>query len=303
MDHAALARRLADVVAIPVCPFDADGSVDGGTYAKLVRRLVDGGVGVVTPNGNTGEYYALTPDERRLSVEVTVEAVAGENTEVLVGVGHDLTTAIAEARQARELGASMVMVHQPVHPYISIEGWLDYHTAIARAVPELGVVLYVRDPRIEAEHITRLGDASPNVIGIKHGVPSAMQFGAMARTAGLDRFTWIAGLAEPWAPVCATLGARGFTSGLVNVSPEISLRMRDALRRGDSVAAMEVWDLIKPFEDLRGANASANNVSVVKEALAQLGLCRRDVRAPSSVLSDADRDKVTESLAAWGLVG
>jgi 4-hydroxy-tetrahydrodipicolinate synthase len=98
------------------------------------------------------------------------------------------------------------------------------------------------------------------------------------------------------------MGARGFTSGLVNVSPEISLRMRDALRSGDQAAAMRVWDLIKPFEDLRGADSSANNVSVVKEALEQLGLCRRDVRAPSSVLSPADRENVAASLAAWGLL-
>jgi 4-hydroxy-tetrahydrodipicolinate synthase len=151
MDHAALARRLADVVAIPVCPFDADGAVDGGTYAELVRRLVDAGVGVVTPNGNTGEYYALGPAERRTAVEVTVEA-AGADAEVLVGVGHDVASAVEESAQAQALGASMIMIHQPVHPYISMEGWLDYHTAIAQAVPDLGVVLYLRDARVTAEH-------------------------------------------------------------------------------------------------------------------------------------------------------
>jgi 4-hydroxy-tetrahydrodipicolinate synthase len=299
MDHAALAQRLADVVAIPVCPFDSAGAVDGSTYGKLVRRLVDAGVGVVTPNGNTGEYYALAPAERRSAVEVTVDAVGGEAA-VLVGVGHDVASAIDESEQAQALGASMIMVHQPVHPYVSTAGWLEYHRAIAQAVPDLGVVLYLRDARIGAEHIARLGDACPNLVGVKYGVPNPILFGTVARTTGLDRFTWIAGLAEPWAPVCWAMGARGFTSGLVNVSPEISLRMRDALRGGDQAAAMEVWDLIKPFEDLRGADSSANNVSVVKEALDQLGLCRRDVRAPSSVLSPADREKVAVSLAAWG---
>jgi 4-hydroxy-tetrahydrodipicolinate synthase len=301
MDHAALARRLADVVAIPVCPFDTAGAVDAGTYAELVRRLVDAGVAVVTPNGNTGEYYALGPAERRTAAEVTVEAAGGE-AEVLVGVGHDVASAVEESAQAQALGASMIMIHQPVHPHISMEGWLDYHTAIAQAVPELGVVLYLRDARVTAEHIVRLGDACPNVVGVKYGVPNPILFAAVARAAGLDRFTWIAGLAEPWAPVCWAMGARGFTSGLVNVSPQISLRMRDALRSGDQAAAMRVWDLIKPFEDLRGADSSANNVSVVKEALEQLGLCRRDVRAPSSLLSPADREKVAASLAAWGLV-
>ena len=54
--------------------------------------------------------------------------------------------------------------------------------------------------------------------------------------------------------------------------------MLDALRAGDFAQAMKVWDTARRFEELRAADASADNVSVVKEALAQLGLCRADVR-------------------------
>jgi 4-hydroxy-tetrahydrodipicolinate synthase len=38
-------------------------------------------------------------------------------------------------------------------------------------------------------------------------------------------------------------------------------------------------------------------VSVVKEALAQLGLCRRTVRPPISEVSPAERDEVATILA------
>ena len=47
---------------------------------------------------------------------------------------------------------------------------------------------------------------------------------------------------------------------------------------------MKAWELTRRFEELRAADSSADNVSVVKEALAQLGLCRRDVRPPSRLL-------------------
>lgn len=67
---------LADVVAIPVTPFAEDGSVDGEAHRALLRRLLDGGITTLTPNGNTGEFYALTPEERRLVTEVTVEVAA-----------------------------------------------------------------------------------------------------------------------------------------------------------------------------------------------------------------------------------
>ncbi|MER7399763.1 dihydrodipicolinate synthase family protein [Streptomyces sp. NPDC000151] len=289
---------LADVVAIPVTPFTGNGSLDTAAHRAVLRRLLDAGVRTLTPNGNTGEYYALTPDERRAVTELTVEE-AGERAAILVGVGHDVPTAIASARHARDLGAQMVMVHQPVHPYVSAGGWVDYHRAIAEAVPELGVVPYLRNAALSGLRLAELADACPNVIGVKYAVPDAARFAAFARDAGLDRFVWIAGLAEPYAPSYFSAGATGFTSGLVNVSPAISLNMLRALRSGDYPAAMKVWEQIRRFEELRGANGSADNVTVVKEALASLGLCRRDVRPPSRPLPEDARAEVAALAAGW----
>lgn len=311
-DFAARRAALAEVVAIPVTPFDRQGRLDPDTYRALVRRLLDAGIRTVTPNGNTSEFYSLTPEERRLEVELTMaevarsgsgsgpgSAAAPSETQVVVGVGHDTDTAVAAARQAREAGAGMVMVHQPVHPYISVEGWTDYHRAIARAVPELGVVPYLRSPRIEGAVIARLADDCPNVIGVKYAVPDVARFAAVARDAGLERFVWVAGLAELYAPAYFACGATGFTSGLVNVAPELSTEMLQALRAGDFPAAMKVWERIRAFEDLRAARHSADNVTVIKEALAALGLCRRDVRPPVSLLAPEGRAAVADILAGW----
>ncbi|MES4907341.1 MULTISPECIES: dihydrodipicolinate synthase family protein [unclassified Streptomyces] len=300
MDHSPLRAALADVVAIPVTPYDAEGAVEQDTYRALLRRLLDGGVRAVTPNGNTGEFYALTLAERRLVTELTV-AETGDRAAVLVGVGHDVATAVEAARHAHEVGAGMVMVHQPVHPYVSQDGWVDYHRAIAEAVPELGVVPYLRNPLIEGAAIARLGEACPNVIGVKYAVPDAARFAAVARDAGLDRFVWVAGLAELYAPSYWAVGATGFTSGLVNVAPKVSLDMLGALRAGDYAGAMKVWEQIRPFEDLRAAHQSANNVSVVKEALAALGLCRRDIRPPSSALAEPQRAEVAALVQGWAI--
>ena len=64
---------------------------------------------------------------------------------------------------------------------------------------------------------------------------------------------------------------------------------------------MKAWEACRPFEELRAADSSADNVSVVKEALAQLGLCRPDVRPPSHRLSDDVRGQIAGILARWGL--
>ncbi|MFG2935545.1 dihydrodipicolinate synthase family protein [Streptomyces sp. NPDC048282] len=291
---------LADVVAIPVTPFAEDGSVDQDAHRALLRRLLDGGIRTLTPNGNTGEFYALTPEERRLVTESTLDET-GDRAAVLVGVGHDVPTAVASARHARDHGAHMVMVHQPVHPYVAQSGWVDYHRAIAESVPELGVVPYLRNAQLTGARLAELADACPNVIGVKYAVPDAAKFAAFARDAGLDRFVWVAGLAEPYAPSYFSAGATGFTSGLVNVAPAVSLNMIEALRSGDYQAAMKVWEQIRRFEELRAAGGSADNVTVVKEALASLGLCRRDVRPPSRQLPEEDRAEVAAIASGWSL--
>lgn len=300
MTHAQLKDALATVVVVPVTPFTAEQAADFDTYVRLCARLVDAGVSVLTPNGNTGEFYALSAEEARQSTEAAVKAASGR-ARVLAGVGHDIGTATQAARHAQQAGADMIMIHQPVHPYVSNEGWIDYHVRIATAVPDLGVVLYLRSERITGTDIAELADRAPNVIGIKYGLRDATPFAQLARDAGLDRFTWLAGAAELTAPAFWAVGARGFTSGLANVNPSLSLDMLRALRASDFETAMKAWEQGRRFEELRLANGSADNVSVVKEGLAQLGLCTADVRAPSRPLPQPVKDEISGILRSWGM--
>jgi 4-hydroxy-tetrahydrodipicolinate synthase len=299
-----LRRALATAVVVPVTPYRADGNADWDTYAALIARLIDAGISVITPNGNTSEFYALSLAEARQAVETAAKATnaGGEHgAALLAGVGHDIATAIEAARHAQDHGARMIMIHQPVHPYVSSQGWIDYHAAIADAVPGLGIVLYIRDERRTGREIAELVKRSPNIVGVKYGVRDATKFAAVARDAGLDRVTWLAGAAELTAPAFWAVGARGFTSGLANVSPALALAMLNALRSNDFDGAMQVWESARRFEELRLADGSADNVSVVKEALSQLGLCRADVRPPSRPLPANIKQEISAILAAWGM--
>jgi 4-hydroxy-tetrahydrodipicolinate synthase len=301
LDREGLSARLATVVGIPVVPFDESGAIDHPLLSRLIDRLVAAGVSALTPNGNTGEFYALSPEERRAAL-ATVTAAAEGRAVIVGGVGLDLATATSDARFARDAGADAVMVHQPVLPYLSPDGWVDYNLTVARAVPEIGVVPYLSTPLVGGEHIARLIDAAPNVVALKYSVPDPVVF-ATVRSEVADRSVlevlWIAGLAESYAPAYWQGGARAFTSGLVNVAPAISLAMLDALRGGDSLEAERIWRSIRQFEHLRARRRSGDNVAVVKEAMHQLGLCRRDLRPPSSPLSTEARDEVRQSIASW----
>jgi 4-hydroxy-tetrahydrodipicolinate synthase len=294
MDYAS---ELQDVVAVTVTPFDADGGVDEAAHAAVVARMVEAGVRVVTVNGNTGEFYALSQAELDRCVARTV-AAAGDAL-VVAGVGFDVDRAVALARSAQRAGARAVMVHQPVHPYQSAAGWVEYHRVIADAVPELGVLCYVRDPRVGAALLTALADACPNVVGVKYAVPDVLKFAATVAGVPAGRLVWLCGLAESWAPFYWLAGARGFTSGLATIEPRLSLALLARLRAGEIDDLMRIWAALRPLEDLRARDASADNVSVVKEALAQQGICGRGVRPPSSELGEEDRATVGRILSDW----
>jgi 4-hydroxy-tetrahydrodipicolinate synthase len=294
-------QSLSGVVAIPTTPFGPGGGIDEAGYRRGIRRLIDGGIRTLTPNGNTGEFYALTPEEARAVGRLALEA-ADPDTTIMVGVGHDLASAREAARDAQSAGATMIMIHQPVHPYASVDGWIEYHRAIASDVPEMGVVLYVRNEAIPGSAFARLGDSCPNVIGVKYAVPNPARLSAVAADAGAGRFTWVAGLAELSAPGYFAAGATGFTSGLANVDPATSLRLLRALTDKHQDVVSEIWNRVRPFEELRAVDASAYNVSVVKEALCQLGICARDTRPPSSSLPAAMRIQVANLLELWDLL-
>jgi 4-hydroxy-tetrahydrodipicolinate synthase len=291
-------ETLRSVVAIPVTPFAEDGWIDTRALARIVARMADAGIRVMTPNGNTGEFYALAPEEYGRTVETTVATMAGQGL-VISGIGFDTATAIRMGRSAEAVGADGVMIHQPLHPYRSSGGWVAYHQAIASALPEMAVVLYVRDAAVTAAMLEALLDDCPNVVGVKYAVGDVGRFAALVDALGARDLAWVCGLAEPWAPFFWLAGADGFTSGLANVDPALSLELLSCLRGGDYEGAMRVWRSVKQFEDLRARRDSGNNVPVVKEALAQLNLCDRRVRPPLEELDAAEREEVASILARW----
>jgi len=64
-------------VYVPVVtPFHSDESVDETAYAAAIEFLVDGGVAGVVVGGTTGEYYAMSTDERFAQLELAAHVAA-----------------------------------------------------------------------------------------------------------------------------------------------------------------------------------------------------------------------------------
>lgn len=290
-------QALHGISGVPVTAYETDGDVDIGVTIEAYARVAKAGIHNIVAAGNTGEFYALTPAEILKVYEAAIEGVNGQ-APVTAAIGRSQREALSMARRAREMGASAVMSHQPVDPFAAPQSQIDYFIGLAEG-SELPLVAYVRADGFSVNDMVRLS-SHPNVAGIKFATTDIMLLSRAIAASDPDGSLYVCGLAESWAPAFCAVGARGFTSGLVNVAPHFSLQVHDALTAGNFSAARKIVEKIELFERLRTRYRNGANVTVVKEAMQIQGLAVGPVRAPGLArLDDEDRATLEVLLASW----
>ncbi|MDE0695235.1 MAG: dihydrodipicolinate synthase family protein [Boseongicola sp.] len=291
--------QLTGISGILVTPFDEGGNIAADRLAPIVDRAVGAGIHALTINGNTSEFYGLTINEALAMVDAAAATINGR-APLIGGVGRSVHEACALARASVASGAAAIMVHQPPDPFVSPRGLKDYVARVSDAAQGAPVLLYLRNDGIGARTIADLCEVD-NVVGVKWATPSPENL-AQAMAASPDHVAWICGLAEIRAPPFYAVGARGFTSGLINVWPERSAEIHAALDAGNLDKASNLIDGIRVFEDLRAEEMGGTNVSVVKTALALMGEDCGPTRPPSSwPLSEAQESRLREFLNEHGI--
>ncbi len=300
---ARITRKLRDALGgisgILVTPFDGADKLAPARLKPVVERAIAAGVHALVANGNTGEFYGLTTQEAEAMVHAVAEQMNGRSV-LIGGVGKSVKDACTLARASRGAGASVLMVHQPPDPFVSPRGVVAYVERIAEAGGGLPLMLYLRNDGIGLDAIEKLCKV-PGVAGVKWASPTPMRLAEAIRRCDPD-IVWVDGLAEPWAPPFFAVGARGFTSGLINVWPEHSMAIHAALEKGDFPLARKLIDVMAGFEDLRAEEQNGTNVTVVKTALKLMGEDCGATRPPSAwPLTEAQVAKLRKQLAAWGI--
>jgi 4-hydroxy-tetrahydrodipicolinate synthase len=281
-----LKQVLTGISGILVTPFDEAGGIAPALQKPIVDRALAAGVHVLTANGNTGEFYSLTIDEAEAMVDAAAAHVAGR-APLVAGVGRSIPDACQLAKVSAKAGADALMIHQPPDPFVAPRGMIDYVAAVSDAGGGLPLILYLRNDAIGTEAIAALC-AIPGVIGVKWATPNPMKLKA-AMAASPDHIVWVGGLAEVWAPAFYAVGARGFTSGLINVWPERSVAIHAALEVSRWDEARELIAGMQVFEDIRAEDQGGANVSGVKAALRLIGEDCGAARPPAAWPLNADQ--------------
>ena len=234
-----------------VTPMTAGQEVDHATLASMVDYMIDQGVHGIIPLGSTGEYYALSPDERQAVVAGAIDA-AGGRVPVVVGTNAGSTRdVIAYARQAQQLGAAGVLLAAPYYSLPTPDELVEHIRAVDRAI-DVPIILYNYPARtgvdMTPDVVERLAELD-NVRYIKESTGDKSRMGEIVRRCG-KRISIFCGC-DTLAVEFFEAGAVGWVTGAANVIPAPHVELYDlAVKRKDARGARACYERMRPALEL-----------------------------------------------------
>ncbi len=289
-----------------VTPFKSDGSLDEAAFERFVDWQIDEGVNFLVPCGTTGENPALSADEHRRVVELTVKR-AKERVPVLAGAGNNNTSRAVElAQQAIDLGADGILTITPYYNKPTPDGLRRHFGAQAEAVEKkksgFPMIMYNVPGRtsvnMTADTTLRMAREIPNIIGVKEASGNMEQILTILRERA-EGFLVLSG-DDAWTLPLLAMGGDGVISVASNEVPRLMRQMvdRGVDRRLDDAVA--IHNRLLP---LLTGNFIESSPIPVKTALKMMGILESDtVRPPLAPIADANRKKLESILRECGLL-
>ena len=271
--------RLQGVMAASVTPMTEQGQLDEGAVGALMDYYADSGLSGVLFPSSTGEYFAMTNEQRRRCVA----AAARHNARRLTLMGNIsegyLAAAMENARAMADCGAEAVVLMPPQFHHHTQDELVDYYTYAADHSP-LPILIYnhmTRLPsKVEIPTLMKLKD-HPNIAGVKDTHNDAARLMTLSTLLREDEpFTVLAG-GDGMAAYSALFHME-MLNALCAIRPDIFLALYQAGRQNDWAAAsalqQRVNRLMGVFTAFKGGKSSAALFSqAVKGALYLKGLC------------------------------
>jgi 4-hydroxy-tetrahydrodipicolinate synthase len=303
--------RFSGTMPANLLPFTADLAIDEVAYRRHLRWLADTrGVTGIVANGHASEVSSLSREERKRSLAIALDEVAGA-CPVIAGVYSDGTAEAVElARDAQRAGAAGVLVFPPTlfmwGAQLKPDMVLRHFSEIA-AGADLPIIVFEYPPAsgigYAPETLARLCEI-PQVAGVKDWSNEIVAFERNLRT--------IRATGRPVAMLSAftmslmasfLLGADGAISGMGSVVADLQGELFEACAKGDLDGARRLNDRLEPLVRVFYAPPFVDMHNRMKEALVLLGrIPAAHVRPPLTPVSPAERESIRRALKAAGLV-
>jgi 4-hydroxy-tetrahydrodipicolinate synthase len=298
---------------IPACllPFKADMSIDERAYKAHLNDIASvEGVAAITTNGHSAEVHALTVDEQRRVLALTVETV-GDRVATVAGIFTNSSLEAARmARVAQDEGARCLLVFPPdmmvlggqLRPEMILE-----HLRWITEASDLPIILFQYPTASNLTYplstLIELLNRFPQIRAIKDQVGDGnMHERHIRELHALDRPVSILTTHSAWLLGSLVLGCDGLLSGAGSVIAKLQVALFQAVKDGDLRKAEAINDRIYPTVRAFYDAPLLDMHNRMKEALVHLGkLGAAYVRPPLMKLSDAEIVKIRRQLDLAGL--
>jgi 4-hydroxy-tetrahydrodipicolinate synthase len=285
--------QLEGVYTPLVTPFHASGDLDHDAFARVVEHCLEGGVRGLVPCGTTGEYYAMTFEERVALLELTRDVSAGRAQLVAGANAGSTREVIRHGEAARTLGYDALLLAAPATSLPTQRELAAHFEAVADAVG-LPVVLYNYPARagveIGLDCLDRIADR-PDIVGIKESSSDFSRFLALRRRYA-GRIQIMCG-SDDQAVDYFSWGVRSWLAGTSNVLPREHVAIIDAANGGDRAEAYRLFDALLPW--IQHCESGAYNQKA-KLGVAHVGIPCGDVRRPLLPLDDDEAAELVRLL-------
>lgn len=267
-----------------VTPFKADGDIDhdllGKHAANLAGRVSGLGVG-----GTTGEYYALSFEERVATFNTVAEA-AGGKTYLTAGINATTTREVLLlGQEAKRAGLQALLVAAPYYAQPTQEELLSHLLKVDDAL-DMPIMLY----NFPARTGTEISDSvlerllkRPNFVAMKESTGDIAHLHRLA-THFQDRLMFSCGMDDQALEFFAW-GAKSWVGGASNFLPEAHTALFDAcVNKGDFTLGRKLMAQLLPVLEL--LERSGKFIQYVRYGCELAGLPVGVARAPLAGLSD-----------------
>ena len=220
-----------------VTPSNPDNSINLNGLNALIDYLIDKGVNGFYVGGTTGEGIFMSFADRERLVEAALRHINGR-VPTIVHVGA-IATGDAEslARHARDHGA--VAISSIIPPlYEGSKSISRYYTALAAATPDIPLLTYLLNPRLDAVAMMRSLLDIPNLGGAKYTGPNMYELRNIVELGG-GKWTLFSGMDEQ-AIYGLMMGATGNIGSTINAFPGVFLAIYQAVQEGRTADAQDL---------------------------------------------------------------
>jgi dihydrodipicolinate synthase/N-acetylneuraminate lyase len=283
-------------------PFTSDGRVDHKAFQANIDRLIGLGATGVVAVGCTGEFWALSHDERKALYKSAVEAVAGRGT-TIVGtgcVGPDDTIDMAKA--AEKAGADGVLILPPYFVKLSDDEIFAHYVDVNAAIGMPIMVYNIPGNAVNAVSpalASRLAELS-NVVAIKESSGDWNNYYATA-LAVKDRLRVFCGPSSVFGVPAVGLGADGTVDCFPNVWAGC-IDLFAVTKQGRASEAAELQAMGRKLTDLF-TSEGRTLYPATKAAMDMLGFAGGGrPRTPLRPLAGPPLDGLKKGLVSLGLM-